>query len=38
LNGPGSGWGFDTVIPNILNAGISDKNIVPIDVTQDLKD
>ena len=38
LNGPGSGWGFDTVIPNILNAGISEKNIVPIDVTKDLKD
>ena len=38
LNGPGSGWGFDGVIPNILNAGISEKNIVPIDVTKDIKD
>ena len=38
LNGPGSGWGFDTVIPNILGAGISEKNIVPIDVTKDLQD
>lgn len=37
MNTPGDGWGFNTVIPKLLAAGVVEKNIVCIDISKDLR-
>lgn len=36
MNTPNDSWGFDSIIPKLLSAGVVEKNIVCIDISKDL--